>query len=170
MSRESVRQAVANYLSGKQIPGVAVYPAEPRNSDPVPTTPGLQTIVIAFPMIASQEEHRLGMGKKQVDYTVSLLLKGYSTQPIGEDAQTDCDAIYESILDWIRVDPSLGTLNAGSPILQAGEGSAAMGGTDLRLEQDMPLAENPDGSGALIIWARLSITAVEIVNAPPPNG
>jgi len=168
VSRETVRQAVANYLSGKQIPGVSVYEAMPKVSDPVPTVPGLQTTCIAFPTIGTQQEIRLGMGKKHITYDVTLQLVCFSTQAQGEDAQADCDAIFESILEWIRTDPSLGTIGSSNPILQAGEGTG-FGSQDLRIEQDLPVLAD-DGSGGVHIWARMAITAVEIVNAPPPFG
>lgn len=166
MSRETVRQAVADYLRNQNIQAVSVYEAMPKQSDPFPVLPGVATTVIAFPVIGSQEEDRLGMGKKQISYTVSLQLVCFSTQPQGEDAQSDADAIFEDILDAIRADPALGTLGGPNPILQAGEGNGK-GSSDLRLEQDIPVLAD-DGSGGVHIWARLAITAVEIVTSAPP--
>jgi hypothetical protein len=156
---------VANYLANQNLQGVSVYEAMPKQADPVLAIPGLETTVIAFPTIGSQSEKRLGMGKKQINYSVTLQLVGFSTQAKGEDAQCDVDAIFETILEAIRADPALGTLETNYPILQAGEGEGP-GSTDLRLEQDLPVLAD-DGSGGVHIWARLAITAVEIVTSAP---
>ena len=164
MSRETVREAVANYLSGQSLQGVSVYTAMPKETDIVPALPGVQTTAILFPLTGNQNEKRLGMGKKQITYTVTLECVCFSTQPLAEDAQSDCDAIFELILDAIRADPSLGTLSTSNPILQAGEGDG-VGSADLHLVQDMPVMAD-DGAG-VHIWGHLSITAVEVVTAPP---
>ena len=162
MSRETVRQAVANYLTAQNIPALSVYEAMPKQSDPFPIVPGTATTAIAFPFIAAQDEKRLGMGKKQITYTVTLAVECYSTQQLGEDAQSDADAIFESVLEAVRADPQLGTANSALPLLQAGEGDG-VGTPDLRLDQDLPItAETETG---VYIWARMAITAVEVITS-----
>jgi len=165
VSRESVRLAVAAYLSGQQLQGVSVYTAMPKESDIVPALPGVQTTAILFPLTGAQNEKRLGMGKKQITYTVTLECVCFSTQAAAEDAQADCDAIFELVLDAIRADPALGTLNGPDPILQAGEGDG-VGSADLHLVQDMPVMAD-DGAG-VHIWGHLNITALEVVTSAPP--
>jgi len=161
VSRETVRQAVYTYLSGKSIANVLFYPAQPKQADPVPNTTALTT-ADAFPFIADQKEKRLGMGKKQITYTVTLWIGAFSAQSKGEDAQQDCDVIFEAILDVIRADPTLGTNGNSNPVFQAGEGDA-VGSPDLNLRQEVPILAT-DGSG-VHIWAHLDITALEIINA-----
>jgi hypothetical protein len=161
VSRETVRQAVFTYLSGKSIQNVLFYPAMPKQSDPVPNT-SAPTTAISFPVVGNQREDRLGMGKKQITYTVTLEIACFSTQSKGEDAQQDCDVIFEAILDIIRADPTLGTNGSSNPVFQAGEGDG-IGSPDLNLRQDLPILAS-DGSG-VHIWAHLDITALEIINA-----
>ncbi len=161
MSRATVRQAVYTYLSGKAIANVLFYPAMPKQSDPVPNSTALTT-GISFPVIGDQKEDRLGIGKKTITYSVTLEIATFSTQPKGEDAQADCDVIFEAVLDVIRQDPTLGTSGGSNPVFQAGEGNG-MGTPDLNLRQDLPILAS-DGSG-VHIWAHLDITALEIINA-----
>ena len=161
MSRETVRQAVYTYLNGKSIANVLFYPAMPKQSDPVPDTTA-PTTAISFPAIGDQKEDRLGMGKKQITYSVTLEIAAFSVQPKGEDAQADCDVIFEAVLDAIRADPTLGTSGGSNPVFQAGEGNG-LGTPDLVLRQDLPILAT-DGSG-VHIWAHLDITALEIINA-----
>ena len=160
MSRSTVRHAVYNYLSGKSIANVTFYPAASKTYPPPDTaTP---TNVASFPFIAGQNEKRLGMGKKQITYTVTLELLGFSIQPAAEDGQDDVDALYEAVLDVIRQDPTLGTSGGSNPIFQAGEGNG-LGSADLNLRQELPMTST-DETG-VHFWAHLDITALEIINA-----
>jgi hypothetical protein len=160
VSRETVREAVYTYLNGQGIANVAFYEAMPKRTDAL-NDPGAKTTAVSFPVIASQQEKRLGMGVKQITYTVTLELVCFSAQQKGEDGQSDFDAIAESILDAIRADPALGTTSSSNPILQAGEGDG-VGSFDLRLDQDLPVLSEDEAG--LHIWGHLAITALEVVN------
>jgi hypothetical protein len=161
VSRASIRQQIYTYLNGASIANVAFYPAMPKETDPFPATAGVSTTAIAFPVVAQQEELRLGFGKKEVRYSITLEIAAFSAQAKGEDAQADCDAIFEGILAAIRADPTLGT-QGSTTLLQAGEGTG-MGSQDLRVDQDMPVLSD-DGAG-VHIWAHMAITAIEVITA-----
>ena len=160
MSRETVRLAAYNYLTAQHFQGIQVYEAMPKETVP-PDSITLTTAAL-FPITGVQEEKRIGMGAKQITYTVTLQLAAFSNQERGEDAQSDFDAMAERVMAAIRADPTLGTASKPDPVFQAGEGDG-VGTPDLKLQQDVPVLALAEAG--VHIWGHLDVTALEIINA-----
>lgn len=174
MTRVSILQATADYLSAGQIPflnTVNPWPARvtPQGEFDLGLNAGSGAII--HMLIEDQQEERIAgggagiaplapiAGRKWVQYSVTLICHLRSTKPQAENAGADMDCFLDGLLARIRADRTLGTAGTATPIFQAGEGGRN-GGPDLHITPSFPRLLN----GQLVqVFAAVKVTVCEVI-------
>jgi hypothetical protein len=171
MSRATVRQAIATYLTNANVTNlssVRQFPAKltPEGEFFEGEDPGHSSGAIIFLYIESQHENRIALGgphngRKAIDYTFILDCYLRSTHQKSEDAGFDNETFLDSLVTAIRADR-----NAGAPgtVFQWGEGAnGAAGGQDIDITSYYPKQINGK-SAATQVTSVVRVHVVEIID------
>lgn len=178
MSYESVHDGICRYFGGPYDPPTRTYRSSPLSQYGVGVVrrawakrdnhrdyflgqqPGSRTgcqIVVFMP---DHHEVRVALGgahngMKQITYEVTLNCYIRSNTPYAEDAQDDVAALRDGLVEWMRLDRTL-----GGAVFQAGEHiDGGMDGIRFRYGQPETKAELTKS------FLEMSFGAVEFVNA-----
>lgn len=170
MSRTTVRNAVANYLSGAGITGLSTVFAYPPKLTPEGdfyqgSAPDHKSGAVVYVWINTQREQRIALGgftngRKMVSYEFVLDCYFRSTTPKAEDAMAENDAFIDSLIGEIRANR---IANAPGVIFQWGEGGHN-GGNDIEAVSYYPKMLGAAGSVSQI-YSEVRIQVLEEIDS-----
>ena len=169
MSRRTVREAVANYVSQAQITTLnQVFTSFPKRINFQENSfPGQNSRAAAVVFIENESESRIaiggvgalpegrGLGWKRVDYGLALQVFHHSMERNAEDAMGNFDQLIDDIKDLLRAGQH--TLGVDNPniIWQAAE-------PNIDVLYGEPLTNE---SGATETWAAIRFTVTEMIES-----
>ena len=169
MSRVTVRQAFASFLTPQTVPGLATvqpWPSKVTNEgefDLAGVGAGFGAIV--FVHLPSQREQRIALGGpnsglKWREYQAVLLCVFRGNDPESQVVAQACDGFLDALVARLEYDRRLGTQTLGpAGIFQAGEGGVS-GGDDIEVVTALPRTVR---SGLTQIFATVTLQVAEVL-------
>lgn len=172
MSRASVRQAIADYLTASNVTGLGSAIPYPEKVTPEgdfigTQPPGTAGGAVVYVHFDEQSERRIGLGGpldsaapglKMRQYLVVLICVYHSMKPSAAQVGADNDAFLDSLVAAIQ-----SNRNAGSPgtVFQWGEGDD-LGGPDVEVRSEMPRQLRNQMTQ---VFSTVHVTALELVRS-----